>query len=119
MGYDVHITRADHWFENQGQEIQAQEWLAIVTDDPELIPSPENGPYFVIWRGATQYPETWFDWSDGNIDTKFPDKATLRKMWHIANLLGARIQGDDGEIYDETTIEDFDDSYYFTGLGAR
>ncbi len=111
MGYDVHITRADDWTENQGKEITAEEWLAIVNADSDLIPLPENGKYFVIWRGATKYPETWFDWFAGNINTKAPDKATLGKMLQMARLLGAKVQGDEGEIYDETTIQNFDDSF--------
>ena len=61
MGYDVHITRAELWAINEGQEIAAIEWLQFVGSDPELIPVPENGKYFVLWRGATKYPETWFD----------------------------------------------------------
>jgi hypothetical protein len=30
MGYDIHITRAEHWAENEGREISAEEWLAYV-----------------------------------------------------------------------------------------
>ena len=66
--------------------------------DPELIPVPENGKCFVIWRGATKYPETWFDWFDGNIVTKNPDRATLLKTLKIAAILNAKVQGDDGEL---------------------
>lgn len=111
MGYDVHITRAEEWSANEGREITADEWLEFIQSDPELIPVPENGEYFVVWRGATKYPETWFSWSDGNITTKHPDSATLRKMLQMARAFEAKIQGDDGEVYDETAVESFDDSY--------
>ena len=111
MGYDVHITRAEHWADNEGVEISPDEWLHIIQADPELLPVPENGEYFVIWRGSTKYTETWFNWSDGNITTKYPDRATLRKMLQLATALGAKVQGDDGEVYDQAAIDAFDDSF--------
>ena len=111
MGYDVHITRAEHWADNQGMEISPDEWLQIIQADPELLPVQENGEYFVIWRGPTKYAETWFDWSDGNITTKYPHRATLRKMLQLATALGAKVQGDDGEVYDEAAVDAFDDFF--------
>ncbi len=118
MGYDFHVTRADHWSSNEGQEIQAEEWLDLIKSDPELIPAPENGRYFVIWRGATKYPETWFNWVSGNITTKNPDKATLRKMQGSASRLNAQVQGDEGDVYDEAAVEVFDDSFIDNSSGA-
>jgi hypothetical protein len=111
MGYDVHITRAENWADNAGHEITDQEWLEIIRNDPELIPSPENGKYFVVWRGADKYPETWFNCENGNISTKYPDRATFKKLYQIAQLLNANIQGDDGETYGENEIDNFDDSF--------
>lgn len=78
-------------------------------EDPELIPSPEHGEYFVIWRGTSYYPETWFNWQDGNIYTKNPDKATLWKLYQMAQKLNAQLQGDDGEIWSPSDIEVFVD----------
>jgi hypothetical protein len=115
MGYDVHITRAEDWADNAGFEITVQEWLKIIEEDPELIPSPENGKYFVIWRGAKKYSETWFNWENGNISTKYPDKATMLKFNQIAQKLNAQIQGDDGERYGAKEINSFDDA--FLGIG--
>jgi hypothetical protein len=111
MGYEFHVTRAENWAGNEHQEILAEEWLALIRTDPELIPAPENGRYFVVWRGTTKYSETWFNWIGGNITTKNPDKATLRKMLEIATRLNAHIQGDEGEVYDEFAVESFDDSF--------
>ena len=99
MGYDLHITRAELWAENDGAKISAAEWLGIVHDDDELALAQENGPYFAAWRGASTNQESWFDWDDGNVYTKNPDSATLRKMVQLANRLRARVQGDDGEFY--------------------
>ncbi len=111
LGYDIYITRAEDWANNESLQITIDEWLALVQSDAELIPVTENGQGFVVWRGTTKYPETWFDWLAGNIVTKNPDRATMHKMLEIASRLGAKIQGDDGELYDEVAIDGFDDSY--------
>jgi hypothetical protein len=100
MGYDLHITRADNWAENEGAEITRAEWLAFVASDPELRPDPDNGDDYALWSGKCSYPDPWFCWWRGNIQTKNPDKAIVTKMLQIATRLGARVQGDDGEFYD-------------------
>jgi hypothetical protein len=107
MGYDLHITRAESWAQNEAAEITADEWLAVVRADPELTPAPENGPYFVQWSGQSWHPEPWLDWHAGNVYTKNPDSALLRKMVRLAQQLEARVQGDDGEFY--TGDEPLDD----------
>ena len=75
------------------------------------MPMLENGDYFAVYRGTVKYPETWFDWFGGNIFTKYPDQPTLKKMLEIANQLDAQVQGDEGEIYDQNMVNEFDDSY--------
>jgi len=101
MGYDVHITRAESWAENEGYWISPEEWLRVVEEDEELRldPHPSNGPYMAIWNGPSENPEPWFDWSDGNVFTKNPDAPLLAKMIELAGRLKAKVQGDDGEVY--------------------
>src|SRR5688500_5284834 len=109
MGYDLHITRADDWAQNDGAEISAEEWLALVQSDPELTLEPGAGPYFARWSGPSRYPDPWLDWSEGNVNTKNPDSALLRKMVQLASRLGARVQGDDGELYTgEEPLDEYD-----------
>jgi hypothetical protein len=100
MGYNLHITRADDWVDSERQPIRAQEWLAVVAEDPELRLHPTGGPYLAVWPGPCRYPDgTWFDWLDGRVFTKHPDRATVAKMLQLAARLGARVQGDHGEWY--------------------
>ncbi len=99
MGYDLHITRAASWSENAGAEISSDEWLALVERDPELTLEPANGPFFARWAGPSRYPDPWLDWFSGNVYTKNPDSALLRKMVALAAALGAQVQGDEGEVY--------------------
>ncbi len=112
MGYDLHITRAENWCENEGHEISPSEWHDIINCDPELRLDPQNGPHFAIWEHGSLDPAAqeehgrlrgWLNWSYGNIDTKNPDPPLLEKMIDIARLLDARVQGDEGEWYPHDT----------------
>lgn len=64
MGYDIHITRAEEWSDNDAAQISRA------------------------------------DSFEGNVDTKNPDHAVLAKALELAGVLGARVQGDDGELYE-------------------
>ncbi len=108
MGVELHITRAECWAENDGAQITAEEWLAYVASDPELELWPENGPHFVRWLGVSAHEEPWLDWSDGNIQSKWPDTALYRKMLSIASALCAHVQDDDGDFYSSPADWEFD-----------
>lgn len=100
MGYDIHITRAESWSDvEKARTITAEEWLEYVKTDPELKLAGYNGPCFALWSGKSRYSDPWFDWSAGDLHTKNPDPPVIAKAIEIAHALGARVQGDDGEIY--------------------
>jgi hypothetical protein len=103
MGYELHITRAEFWADNDNNQITVDEWLKFVAADPELKLAGYNGPHFALWSGRSKSPEPWLDWSQGNVYSKNPDKAIVSKMLQIAQALGARVQGDDGEFYEDTS----------------
>jgi hypothetical protein len=105
LGYELHITRAEFWAENEERIIGRDEWLRLVEQDPELTIDEQNGPLFANWGPVADGYSPWFDWSEGNVYTKNPDRNTLGKMLQIAALLGATVQGDDGETY--TSVDDF------------
>ncbi|MFI7503948.1 hypothetical protein ACIBVL_36815 [Streptomyces sp. NPDC049687] len=81
MGYDVHITRRENWWDEEGQDISTAEWEAVVAADPGLVMTP-------MW------------WSAGLIVSKNPSDAVIATMCKVAKMLDARVQGDDGEYYD-------------------
>jgi hypothetical protein len=102
MGYDLHITRAENWFDSQQKPITPEEWLAVIGRDPELVIDPrDNGPYFALWlkHSLVHGDHPWLDWFEGRVHTKYPDRKTLGKMLEIASRLGAKVQGDNGEQY--------------------
>jgi len=99
MGYDLHVTRKDYWSDEDGPSISLDEWMAYVASDPDLKPDWENpGPENV--RFVT-HPGQWpLWWSNiGEIYTKNPDRLVVAKLVQIASALGARVVGDDDEVY--------------------
>ncbi len=105
MGYELHITRARFWAENEEHRISRAEWLRLIEEDAALSIDERNGPLFAEWGPTSRHYSPWFDWSEGNIYTKNPDRKTLAKMLQIADSLGATVQGDEGEIY--ATVNDY------------
>lgn len=101
MGYDLHITRKKLWFD-KGDDISEDEWLCYVKSDKELKIKTESGACFTNWSGECSYGKgtAWFDWNQGNIYTKNPDNFILKKMLLMAKVFNAKVQGDDGEVYD-------------------
>jgi hypothetical protein len=103
MGYDFHITRKDHWADDEGPSISLDEWTEYARGDTDINPDPDNpGPenWIVTGRGGA-WPLWWND--TGEIVTKNPEPPMIEKMITIANALGARVLGDDDEVYGETS----------------
>ena len=107
MGYDVHISRKDEWFSDEGNEISLDEWKQYVESDPDMrldnfaeAKTPEG-----VLRVESEGLSVWVGYSgheaDGNIKVKNPDEEILKKMFSIAQSLDAKVQGDECEIYDE------------------
>jgi len=111
MGYDVHVHRAEEWYEAEGTPITLEEWQAYVeaspdlrmddfaeaeTTDGALIRTEQEG--IAVWTAHGQSP--WFTWFEGAVVIKNPDEAMLRRAHEIASALGGRVQGDEGEFYD-------------------
>lgn len=107
MGYDLHITRAEAWFDSEQQPIAWDEWKALVEEDPGLRFSETDWIRFenqsgdqalVDWLGEDKQ-ESCLHWFDGRIESKHPSDALIAKMVEIAEQLGGIVQGDDGERY--------------------
>jgi hypothetical protein len=111
MAYQLHITRAADWMNSSELPITAAEWLKLVRTDSELVQDSIHGPYFVRWTGSPGR-DRWLEWADGRVDTRYPDGALLRKLVAIAHQLGAKVQGDGGEVYsgDEPVDEWLEDN---------
>jgi hypothetical protein len=122
MGYDVHITRREHWADADEPDITINEWLNYATEDKELeltngqemaITSDtpfQNSPGLCTWiaHPTKRDPEhrPWFAYWNGSIEAKNPDFPTIRKMILIAVALDAEVQGDDGEHYTDEYLRE-------------
>ncbi len=115
MGYDLHITRKANWFD-EGDDIALSEWEGIVESDPEMrldnfaeatttegkkIRIDAEG--LAVWKAYSGHQEdgnkAWFYFYDGRITVKNPDMEIRKKMFALAQVLKARLQGDEGEFY--------------------
>lgn len=96
MGYNVHITRRQYWFDEEGPTITRQEWLDYVAQDPQMQADGTAGDAW--WRpDADTQVGLWHQ--DNRVETKNPGQDTLRKMHQIAQALDARVLGDENEAY--------------------
>ncbi|MFD8597880.1 hypothetical protein ACFV1L_23025 [Kitasatospora sp. NPDC059646] len=105
MGYDIHLTRRRYWFDEDGPEIGFDEWRAAVDADPELVvafygPAAGGQWWAELPDPDAPYPEG-MEWRGARASAKHPSTRLLVRMYAVAQRLGARVQGDDGEYYDE------------------
>jgi len=105
MGYNLHITRRHiHEDEDHVSPISLDEWLAYVKDDPNIEIDPNNltdpPENFIINSHPKQWP-LWYCNNFKHIYTKNPDNQTIGVMVKIAVILRAKVQGDDGEYYED------------------
>lgn len=119
MGYELYITRQNDWFEkDQLFEISLEEWINYVKNDPEMRLDGfaqievQNGEILRIdnegisvWikysgEGIGQN-HAWFSYYHGNIIVKNPNQEIINKMCDIASTLNAKVQGDNGELYEK------------------
>lgn len=118
MGYELHIIRRNDWQnDEEGSNISLEEWLEYVKNDKELeltngylikIPGTESSfqdvPGFCNWTAHSKKVNDdtpWFAYGYGMISAKYPDGETIKKMIAIADKLSGKVQGDDGEFYDD------------------
>lgn len=109
MAYDLHITRQEIHFHRKDEfEISEKDWNSLLESHPELEPVDsikENGMELTLnntkiakWTTSTG-KNVWFKFYKGNITVVGPDDETVKKMKEIASVIGAKVQGDDGEFY--------------------
>jgi hypothetical protein len=118
VGYNLHITRKEDWSdEDESNEIKLTEWIDYIRSDNEMQldnqanATTDNGDEvtyhnngLAVWTSYSKNGHdenyAWFDLGSGNVTVKNPDNEIINKMIDIAGRLNAKVQGDDGEIYD-------------------
>jgi hypothetical protein len=105
MGYSLYITRREDWSDPEGPAIALSDWISLVESDPELRWEPDLGQHFAVWGKSSGSDPPWLAWENGNLESKHPEKAMIRKMHEIAGALSARLMGEEGEGYDSNGEE--------------
>jgi hypothetical protein len=114
MSYDAYIRRKSYWWDEEGAEISFAEWRAIVDTDAEMeLDRLTEGrrddgriaPEGVwVWTAYSDHDKgnnyAWFLYRHGQVVVRNPEAEIICKMWSIAQALSAKVQGDDGEVYD-------------------
>lgn len=130
MGYDIHITRAKYWFEEEEGFVTLDEVLAVWDKLDEGFSVDRSGKVysnplpdgsvlaaevddFIVYRfgdGEDDKAHIYFGEDcapnfNGGIFVHKLEK--LVPVIKLAELVGAVVQGDDGEIYDEEHLEGY------------
>ena len=118
MSYSITIVRKNNLEDlEEESNITLEEWLNYIKKDEELERPSESSftdynrtyyqkkPGYCEWIGHPSYKEPfarpWFDYYNGGITSENVDDETMLKMITIAEQLNAKVQGQDGEFYDE------------------
>ena len=106
MGIYVYVTRKeDPLDEEEGNNISAEEWRAVVDADPDLAlrdPPDKAQKDRTIYSAWDSYPggyTAWFGLAFGNIEVKGIDEALLAKLRTFAAKLDGRIVSEEGESF--------------------
>jgi hypothetical protein len=75
-----------------------------VRSDPEFTYPGRGGAEFADWQSPTSSYWTWLWWREGRVITKNPEAEFVDKMVAVAAKLKAKVQGDDGETYQSSTV---------------
>lgn len=118
MSYSISIVRKNNWEDiEEKSNITLGEWLNFIDKDEELEhPSKSdltdnNRDYYKQKQGYCEwiahssfkepFARPWFDYYKGQIIAENVDDETMLKMIAIAEHLKAKVQGQDGEFFDE------------------
>ncbi len=101
MGYDLHITRREDWFDT-GHDISHADFLVYLHGDKEFTYPSSLGAHYADWKSPVSGHQSWLCWREGQLETKNPEPEFVDKMVAVAKALEAKVQGDEGEIYESS-----------------
>ena len=130
MGYDIHITRARYWFEEDEDFVTLDDVIAVWDKLDKGFSIDRNGVVysnplpdgsvlaaevddFIVYRfgdGENEKAHIYFDEDfaprfNGGIFAHGTEK--MIPIIRLARLVGAVVQGDEGEIYDEEHLDGY------------
>jgi hypothetical protein len=105
VGYELHVTRAEQWYDSHQAPIELADWLGYAATNPLLV---ERG--WVDWHDAGRVPvfayvcrdgvEVSLTWHDDRIQIRgVQNNVGALELVKIADDLQASLIGDEGERY--------------------
>ncbi|MEP1231191.1 MAG: hypothetical protein ABJG88_10985 [Litorimonas sp.] len=123
MGYDLHIHRKENWFdENSSKPITYEEWQTVAKADKDLEVIGTAGDILSYGSTNSNTDTVGFHWTQNEIQVTFRGNAAIIKAYELAQILGAKLQGDEGEVYrtdGSSYFEDPDDQAYYDNLRKK
>ncbi len=109
MSHYVYITRKPDPTSDEGSEITQRDWRELALTQADLrSPTPEE--LAASHPGAVQPSDfalalgdaavTWLSWHEGQVEVGNPDPRIIARLSGLAQLLGARVVSETGEIFD-------------------
>lgn len=104
MGYELHLTRAEHWADSEDDPISLSEWEDFASGSGDLHDGgwveSEDGSRRRVFSHVHEGVEFSLTWRDGQVDIAgvVGVKAAKSVSW-LATAFGAQLVGDDGETY--------------------
>jgi hypothetical protein len=93
----------DEWlrYVASDSEMRLDNFAAAEVGGGEVLRNENNG--LAVWTAYSGHDVkgnmAWFDYRRGKVVVKNPDDEILAKMRRIASALGAKVMGDEGELY--------------------
>jgi hypothetical protein len=105
MSIYVFISRRVDPLDEIGPAISAEEWISCVDAEPDFrVPTESEkawiGEHARIWKDY-KYPVA-FDWTNGHIEVKGAEAATISRMKEVAGKLSAKVFSETGEVFDQS-----------------
>ena len=123
MGYNLHIHLKENWFdEDSSKSITYEKWQAVAKADKDLevVGTSSDIPSYGWTNSNTDAVS--FHWSLEEVQVSFRGDAAILKAYELAHQLGAKLQGDEGEVYradGSPYFEDPDDQDYYDNLEGK
>lgn len=105
VGYDLHLTRADDWPDSELTPVGLDEWVVAARASDALVELeseyPPGVPGFLLGDDPVSSPALY--WADGEVVVRGSDQAHVSSLVALATAIGARVVGDDGEVYGDSS----------------
>jgi len=113
MGYNIHITLADNWYDSENNPITPDllEEISVIPLSNASGMNPKSGEVIeqcfessFYWPNENSDKKCMFHLIDGQLVFKYVDDSQIEIAKDLASYLGAKVQGDKGEVYEYELI---------------